>query len=166
MIGSPLHTFGERALAGTGLLILAGLVILAALELVAERDRLQPAQRVWRRFNGICVGLLALVAIDLLPDLADETELLHRADEVVIEVIALSAVVWFLAGRGRRMRRTTLPLWLLGVGELTKLLAIPIEWENSNDVQGDIVLALIGLPVLAVLVAWYWQLSRTQAQPA
>lgn len=134
------------------------LLLVAVLALRSERGRLDSAERAWRRFNGACVGLLVLVAVDLLPDLADETELTHRADEAVIAAIAAVAAVWFLSGPARRVQAAIVPLILVAVAELTKLAAVGIEWGDAPDVEGDIVISAIGLPVLLILASWWRRL--------
>ena len=155
MIGSPLQSFGERALTGAGLLVLA--LVLGILWILArrERGRLTPDQRAWRRVNALTVGILALLAIDLLPDLPDETELAHRADELVVMGLALLAVGWYVSRTAGRLGRSTTPLALGALALLAKAVAIAVEFKDKPDVQGDIAISAIGLPVLLGL-AWLW----------
>ena len=163
MIGNSLQTAAERELAAAGI---AALVILAALLLLAwssDREHLDASSRGWRCLNLLTVALVVVVAIDLLPDLAEETEWTHRADELAIEVLAGLAIAW-CAGRRRRLARALAPICLVMIAEVCKAFAIPIEWHDTADVQGDIVLAALGAPVAAVLAVIYsrvWHRWRT-----
>lgn len=167
MIGSSMQTAAARELTAAGI---AALVILAALLLLAwssDREHLDASSRGWRWLNLLTAGLVVVVAIDLLPDLAEETEWAHRADEVAILVLAGLAIAW-CAGRERRLARSLAPMCMLVIGVICKLLAIPIEWHDTADVQGDIVLAALGVPVVAVLAVIYsrvWHRWTTQVTP-
>jgi hypothetical protein len=167
MIGNSMQTAAERELAAAGI---AALVILVALLLLAwssDRDHIDASSRSWRWLNLLTIGLVVVVGIDLLPDLAEEAEWTHRADEVVIEVLAGLAVAW-CAGRRRRLAPSLAPVCLVVIGEVCKLIAIPVEWHDTADVQGDIVLSALGVPVLAVLAVIYsrvWHRWGFQATP-
>src|SRR5262249_31890787 len=146
----PMQTFGERALAGLGIAVLVALVVVALVAWSADRRHLDGRSRAWRWFNLVTVGLVVLLAIDLVPDLAEETEWAHRADELVVQLLAALAVAWYVSGR-RRLGRSLIPLAVAAAVELVKLAAIPVEWNDTADVQGDIVLAAVGAPVIAAL---------------
>jgi len=157
VIGSTMQSAGERALTGVGIAILIASVMLVLVLRSADRAHLDGASRVWRRLNLLTSGLVVLLAIDLLPDFAEETEWAHRADEAVIQLLALAALAWY-AFRRRRLGRSLVPLVLAMAVEVVKLAAIPVEWNDTADVQGDIVLALVGVPVLTVLTVLYVRL--------
>jgi hypothetical protein len=145
-----MRTAAERELTALGI---AALIVLAVLVLVvwsSDRAHLDARSRAWRWVNLSTLSLVVILAIDLLPDLAEETEWAHRADELAVEILASLAIVWF-AYRRRRLARSLVPLALVGVVEVVKLVAIPVEWSDTVDVQGDMVLAAIGVPVLTAL---------------
>jgi hypothetical protein len=154
VIGNPMQTAGERWLTALGLSVLVVLVVLVRLVWWLDRGQVDGTSRGWRWLNLITAALVAVLAVDLLPDLVEETEWSHRADEIVIELLAAVAIVWYAAGR-RRLTRSLTPLALAAAVEAVKVLAIPVEWADSADVQGDIVLALIGVPVLTALALLY-----------
>ncbi|HEY7201412.1 MAG TPA: hypothetical protein VIC57_14415, partial [Candidatus Dormibacteraeota bacterium] len=130
-----------------------------------DRSHLDGGSRVWRRLNLLTSGLIVLLAIDLLPDFAEETEWAHRADEAAIQLLALAALAWY-AFRRLRLGRSLVPLFLAMAVEVVKLAAIPVEWNDTADVQGDIVLALVGVPVLTVLALLHVRLwSRPALEP-
>jgi len=165
MIGNPMQTVGERALAGLGIAVLTALVVVTLLVWSADRRHLDGRPRIWRWLNLVTMGLVAVLAIDLVPDLAEETEWAHRADEVVVQLLAALAVAWYVSGR-RRLGRSLMPLTIAAAVELVKLAAIPVEWSDTADVQGDIVLATIGAPVVAALALLYlrpWRRSGPAA---
>jgi hypothetical protein len=157
VIGGPLEGPGVRALALVGLVCIAVLIMGAVALYRRDMYMLDAASRPWRRLHFLTVALVAAVAIDLLPDLIEEGPWLHRADEFLVESLGLVAVGWF-ALPGRRLQSSWVPLAIAGGVELVKGIAIVVEWPNPSDVEGDIVVAAIGLPVFLVL-AW---LNRRQ----
>jgi len=162
VIGNSLQTAAARELTAVGI---AALVVLAVFVLVlwpSDRSHLTARSRVWRRMNLFTGGLVVILAIDLLPDLSEEVELAHRADEIAIEVLAGLAIVWF-AFRRRRLAPSLTPLAMIGLVEVIKLVAIAMERSDNADVQGDIVLAAIGVPVLAALGLVYARLWPRRA---
>jgi len=164
MIGNSMQTAAERVLTAAGIAALAILVVLLVVAWSSDRDHLDALSRTWRWLNLFAAGLVVALGIDLLPDFADETEWMHRADEVAIEVVASLAIVWY-AGRRRRLARSLAPLGLVVIGEVVKLFAIPIEWRDTADVQGDVVLAALGVPVVAVLAVIYSRIWRRSGAP-
>ena len=149
-----MHTAAERELTALGIALLVVLVVLVLVATSSDRAHLDPRSRAWRWLNLLTPGLVVVLAIDLLPDLAEETEWAHRADEVVIEALAGLAIAWF-AFRRQRLARSLTPLALVAVVEVVKLVAIPVELGDTPDVKGDIVLAAIGVPVLSALALVY-----------
>jgi hypothetical protein len=149
-------------LTGLGIAILVVSIVLVLVIWSADRAHLDGLAPVWRWLNLLTIGLVVLLAIDLLPDFAEETEWAHRADEAAIQVLALAALGWYVFGR-HRLGRAMLPLALAAAVVVVKLVAIPVEWNDAADVQGDIVLAVVGVPVLAGLTALY---ARAWSRPA
>jgi peptidoglycan/LPS O-acetylase OafA/YrhL len=157
-----MQTAAARELTAVGI---ATLVVLAVLVLVvwsSDRAHLTAPSRAWRWMNLLTAGLVIVLAIDLLPDLSEETEWTHRADEMAIELLAGLAIVWF-GFRRHRLARSLVPLAIVGLVVVVKLVAIPVEWSDNADVQGDIVLAAIGVPVLIALGLVYVRAWRRWA---
>jgi hypothetical protein len=164
MIGNSMQTAAERELTEAGIAALVILVVLLVVAWSSDRSHLDASSRMWRWLHLFPTGLVVVLGIDLLPDLAEETEWTHRADELAIIVLAGLAIVWY-AGRRRRLARSLAPLCLVVIGEAIKLFAILIEWRDTADVQADIVLAVLGVPVVATLVVIYSRIWRRHGAP-
>ncbi|HMD90345.1 MAG TPA: hypothetical protein VKF38_14375 [Anaerolineaceae bacterium] len=85
--------------------------------------------------NLLMVGFLAVLGIGVIAELFTENELMDKADDVIILLLAIIAVVWYLRGTNR-YQYSWFPFILLSIGLLDKIMGLAIEFGDP-DAVGD-----------------------------
>jgi hypothetical membrane protein len=85
--------------------------------------------------NLLIVGLLSFLAVGVFAEIFRENELLDKADDIFIVLLAIAAVIWYLSGQNR-YRRSLVPFALLAATFILKVLAFVNEF-NDPAASGD-----------------------------
>ena len=102
-----------------------------------------------RRLVLYSLSVVLGIAVFLIPDVVDETVPTHHIDEFIDYSLGVICFVW-LFWPGLRFR--AIPVWLViaGLALASNLLGILIEFNERDDVGGDILTASLMIVAIAI----------------
>ncbi len=110
--------------------------------------------------NLLIVGLLVFLACGVFAEIFVENELLDKADDVFVTLMAIIAVVWYLRGQNR-FQYSWVPWGLLAVTFVAKVLAFLNERDDPAAV-GDEFGVVIPLAVMVIVSGIILYRARNQ----
>jgi len=102
-----------------------------------------------RGINLLVLGLLSFTGIGLLAELIREAEFIDKLDDIVIILLAITAVIWYFTGRNR-FKLTWIPFILYAISAVVKIGAVINEFSDKVAVGDDLGL-VIPMVVMAVV---------------
>lgn len=124
---------------------------------------MRPDQLINRGNNLLATGALAALALGLVTFTAQEDELLHKADEIGIIIVALLLVGWYFLGKNR-YSRSFVPLGMVTAALVVKVVGLALEFDDTADRGDDIGLVQVILALL-IIVGITLYLTRATTRP-
>ncbi len=116
-------------------------------------------EAVNRGINLLGVAILGIESTLGLFEIFNETEWIDRLDDLVVVALAITGIVWYLAG-SNRYRRSPLPWILLSLAWVMKMIGLfVIERDDANAAGPDYGL-IVTLLVGAIVVVWQYLRAR------
>jgi hypothetical protein len=119
----------------------------------------KPDQLINRGNNLLATGGLAAIGLGLITLIPQEDELLHKADEIGVIVVAALLVIWYFLGKNR-YSRSIVPLSMVTASLVVKVLGLALEFNDNADRGDDIGVVQV---ILALLIIVGLVLYRTRA---
>jgi hypothetical protein len=110
--------------------------------------------------NLLATSIVALSGVAFLPETFLENDLGDKMDDGILFILAVIAVVWYLAS-GNRFKRSMVPPILVTLAMLDKIMALVIEFKDK-DAVGDDFGGLI-LFVIATILVWWQYCKKDEA---
>lgn len=126
--------------------------------------KLQVREAINRGNNLLAVGVLVFVASGIFTEILVEDELLDKADDILITLMAIGAVIWYLRGKNRVQFSWT-PFALLAIAFVAKVFAFLNEFSDPAAV-GDEFGTVIPLAVMTIATGVILYRSRREAWPS
>jgi hypothetical protein len=123
----------------------------------------RPDQLINRGNNLLATGALAALGLGLITELTQEDELLHKADEIGVIVIAALLVGWYFLGKNR-YSRSFVPLAMVTAALVVKVVGLALEFSDTKDVGDDIGVVQVILALL-IIVGITLYASRRSTRP-
>ena len=120
---------------------------------------MKPDELINRGNNLLATGGLAALGLGLITLIPQEDELLHKADEIGIMLIAGLLVIWYLLGKNR-YSRSVVPLSMVTAALVVKVVGLALEFNDNADRGDDIGVVQV---ILALLIIVGIVLYRTRA---
>lgn len=111
---------------------------------------MRPDQLINRGNNLLATGALAAIAMGLVTLTTQEDELLHKADEIGIMIVAAVLVVWYFLGKNR-YSRSFVPLAIVTAALVVKVVGLALELNDTKDVGDDIGVIQVILALLIIV---------------
>ena len=105
--------------------------------------------------NLLIIGFLAVLGVGVIAELFNETELMDKADDAIMVLIALIAVIWYLRGTHRH-QSSWFPFILLSLGFVDKVLGLVTESGDptaAGDEFGILPTILVLMIISGVIIA-------------
>lgn len=120
-------------------------------------------QKAWNRGNNlVATAVLTLAGFAFLPEAIIEDEHIHKADDVLLFIVGVIALIWYKTGNHRYVR-SSVPVLLTCTALLIKLGGVILEFKDKEDV-GDDFGGLILFVLATSLVFWlYRRKTKTPA---
>jgi hypothetical protein len=103
--------------------------------------------------NLLIVGFLSVLGIGVIAELFTENELLDKADDAIIMLLAIIAIIWYVRGT-HRYQYSWFPFILLSLAFIDKIGAMSIEFSDpaaSGDEFG-ILPTLLALIIISAVI--------------
>ncbi len=110
--------------------------------------------------NLLVVGVLVFLACGVFAEIFVENELLDKADDLFVVLVAIAAVIWYLRGNNR-FQYSWVPWGLLAVTFVAKVLAFLNERDDPAAV-GDEFGVVIPLAVMVIVTGIILYRSRQE----
>lgn len=94
-------------------------------------------ESVNRSYNLMITAVLMLAGIGLGSDALSEADLADKADDTLLFLIGIAAVIWYKWGR-HRFQRTWITVALAGLALVVQITALFIEHDDSAAVGDNI----------------------------
>jgi len=111
--------------------------------------------------NLLVVGVLVFLASGIFAEIFIENELLDKADDIFVTLMAITAVIWYLWGKNR-FQYSWAPWSLLAITFVAKVLAFINERDDPAAV-GDEFGVVIPLAVMVIVSGVILYRARKQA---
>jgi hypothetical protein len=131
-----------------------------------EDEAMTLAQSINRGFNLMVSAYLALVgfAFGIAAASPVENDWGDRADDIGLAVAGLACLVWYLVGRNR-IRRSPVPVVLVGLALTVQLLAVALERDDAAAFGDNYIgLALLAPCFVFAVVQYVWNGRRCGAE--
>ena len=125
---------------------------------------LQAKEAMNRGNNLLVVGVLVFLASGVFSEIFIENELLDKADDIFVTLMAIAGVVWYLRGKNR-FQFSWVPFGLLAVTFVAKVLAFINEFNDPAAV-GDEFGVVIPLAVMVIISGVIIYRAGRQMEPS
>jgi hypothetical protein len=106
-----------------------------------------------RGSNLLMVGFLGVLGVGVFAEVINEHDLIDKADDILVVLLALAAVIWYFRNDDR-YRYSWLPFALLAISLAIKVGAIFAEIDDTAAVGDEfgIVPSLLGLLIVSLVI--------------
>jgi peptidoglycan/LPS O-acetylase OafA/YrhL len=104
--------------------------------------------------NLLIVGLMSFLAVGVFAEIFLENELVDKADDVILVLLAIGGIAWYFSGQNR-YRRSFAPYTLLAIVFIDKVAAFINEFNDpaaSGDEFGIVPSLLVMVIVTAIIL--------------
>jgi hypothetical protein len=106
-----------------------------------------------RGSNLLMVGFLGVLGVGVFAEIINEPDLIDKADDILVALLALAAVIWYFRSDDR-YRYSWLPFSLVALALAIKVGSIFAEIDNAASVGDEfgIVPSLLGLLIVSLVI--------------
>jgi len=103
--------------------------------------------------NLLIVGFMAVLGIGVIAEIFNEVDIVDKADDIIILILAIIAVVWYLGGT-HRYQRSWFPFVLLSLGFIDKIAGLTIEFSDpvSSGDEFGILPTILALMIISAVI--------------
>lgn len=94
------------------------------------------SQSINRAFNLLAASIISLAGFAFLPEAFLEQDIPDKADDALLFIVGLVAIVWYKLG-ANRYSRSLMPVVLIAIALAVKLMGVIIEIGDPESVGDD-----------------------------